>query len=183
METLFPGGSGRLRLVEPAELVELDAGEDAAEAAEAHDGEEEEAVVDVDELDAVHEAPEPGVELEVQPAGKKIRSLQVLSGGEKSMAALGFTFALMLARPSPFYVLDEVDAALDEVNIDRFLELVNRFRDRAQFIVITHQAGTMEAADALYGVSMPGNGVSQVISRRLPRESDGPALAAAPDLA
>jgi chromosome segregation protein len=182
METLFPGGSGRLRLVEPAELVELEAGEDAVEAAEAHDGEEE-AVVDVDELDAVHEAPEPGVELEVQPAGKKIRSLQVLSGGEKSMAALGFTFALMLARPSPFYVLDEVDAALDEVNIDRFLELVNRFRDRAQFIVITHQAGTMEAADALYGVSMPGNGVSQVISRRLPRESDGPALAAAPDLA
>jgi chromosome segregation protein len=106
----------------------------------------------------------------------------VLSGGEKSMAALGFTFALMLARPSPFYVLDEVDAALDEVNIDRFLELVDRFRDRAQFVVITHQAGTMESADALYGVSMPGNGVSQVISRRLPRQSDGPSgtLSAAP---
>jgi chromosome segregation protein len=156
-------------------------------AADAHVGLDEDPAVeaenDLDDLDAVREAPEPGVELEVQPAGKKIRSLQVLSGGEKSMAALGFTFALMLARPSPFYVLDEVDAALDEVNIDRFLELVNRFRDRAQFIVITHQAGTMEAADALYGVSMPGNGVSQVISRRLPRESDGPALAAAPDLA
>ena len=88
----------------------------------------------------------------------------------------------MLARPSPFYVLDEVDAALDEVNIDRFLELVDRFRDRAQFVVITHQAGTMEAADALYGVSMPGNGVSQVISRRLPRET-APALHAAPDAA
>ncbi|MFM8611731.1 MAG: hypothetical protein ACKOD0_03365, partial [Actinomycetota bacterium] len=86
--------------------------------------------------------------------------------------------------PSPFYVLDEVDAALDEVNIDRFLELVDRFRDRAQFIVITHQAGTMEAADALYGVSMPGNGVSQVISRRLPRGAgDGARLGAAPPAA
>ena len=163
MATLFPGGTGRLALVEPDELEASEESED-------------------DDEDAVREDPEPGVELEVQPAGKRIRSLQVLSGGEKSMAALGFTFALMLARPSPFYVLDEVDAALDEVNIDRFLELVDRFRDRAQFIVITHQAGTMEAADALYGVSMPGNGVSQVISRRLPRET-GPALAAAPDAA
>ncbi len=160
--TLFPGGSGRLRLVEPA----------ATTAAE-EDDEATGVDADVDGEDALlaGEPPEPGVELEVQPAGKRIRSLSILSGGEKSMAALGFTFALMLARPSPFYVLDEVDAALDEVNIDRFLELVDRFRDRAQFIVITHQAGTMEAADALYGVSMPGNGVSQVISRRLPRGS------------
>ena len=174
--TLFPGGSGHLRLVEPAELVELD----PAEAAEDEPGAE--AEPESEDIDAVVEVPEPGVELEVQPAGKKIRSLSVLSGGEKSMAALGFTFALMLARPSPFYVLDEVDAALDEVNIDRFLELVDRFRDRAQFVVITHQAGTMESADALYGVSMPGNGVSQVISRRLPRQSDGPTgtLRAAP---
>ena len=168
-------------------MIDIEGEEEAVEAADAHEGQDEDPAVeaenDLDDLDAVREAPEPGVELEVQPAGKKIRSLQVLSGGEKSMAALGFTFALMLARPSPFYVLDEVDAALDEVNIDRFLELVNRFRDRAQFIVITHQAGTMEAADALYGVSMPGNGVSQVISRRLPRENDGPALAAAPELA
>ena len=174
--TLFPGGSGRLRLVEPAELVELDPADAAEEEAGA------EAEPESEDIDAVVEVPEPGVELEVQPAGKKIRSLSVLSGGEKSMAALGFTFALMLARPSPFYVLDEVDAALDEVNIDRFLELVDRFRDRAQFVVITHQAGTMESADALYGVSMPGNGVSQVISRRLPRQSDGPSgtLSAAP---
>ncbi len=174
--TLFPGGSGHLRLVEPAELVELD----PADATEDEAGAE--AEPESEDIDAVVEVPEPGVELEVQPAGKKIRSLSVLSGGEKSMAALGFTFALMLARPSPFYVLDEVDAALDEVNIDRFLELVDRFRDRAQFVVITHQAGTMESADALYGVSMPGNGVSQVISRRLPRQSDGPTetLRAAP---
>lgn len=180
IETLFPGGTGRLTLVDPAESGEADEPEAVQESADADEGVE--AASDGDELDAVREAPEPGVELEVQPAGKRIRSLQVLSGGEKSMAALGFTFALMLARPSPFYLLDEVDAALDEVNIDRFLELVDRFRDRAQFIVITHQAGTMEAADALYGVSMPGNGVSQVISRRLPRET-GPALAAAPDAA
>ena len=170
--TLVPGGSGRLRLVEPAELVELDPADAAEEEAGA------EAEPESEDIDADVEFPEP----EVQPAGKKIRSLSVLSGGEKSMAALGFTFALMLARPSPFYVLDEVDAALDEVNIDRFLELVDRFRDRAQFVVITHQAGTMESADALYGVSMPGNGVSQVISRRLPRQSDGPSgtLSAAP---
>ncbi len=174
--TLFPGGSGRLRLVEPAELVQQGPGEATEDEADS------EGEVVSDDPDAFAEEPEPGVELEVQPAGKKIRSLSVLSGGEKSMAALGFTFALMLARPSPFYVLDEVDAALDEVNIDRFLELVDRFRDRAQFVVITHQAGTMEAADALYGVSMPGNGVSQVISRRLPRTTDGPAgtLSAAP---
>ncbi|MEY4226105.1 MAG: hypothetical protein RL190_862, partial [Actinomycetota bacterium] len=173
--TLFPGGSGRLRLVEPAAVVPLEEGEEPVE------GEADPAAAD--DPDAVAEEPEPGVELEVQPAGKRIRSLTVLSGGEKSMAALGFTFALMLARPSPFYVLDEVDAALDEVNIDRFLELVDRFRDRAQFIVITHQAGTMEAADALYGVSMPGNGVSQVISRRLPRGGDGARLGAAPPAA
>ena len=120
--TLFPGGSGRLRLVEPAELVELD----PAEATEDEPGVE--AEPEGEDIDAVVEVPEPGVELEVQPAGKKIRSLSVLSGGEKSMAALGFTFALMLARPSPFYVLDEVDAALDVVNIDRCLELVERFR-------------------------------------------------------
>ncbi|MBM3680712.1 MAG: chromosome segregation protein SMC [Actinobacteria bacterium] len=177
--TLFPGGSGRLRLVEPAAVVPLEEGEEPIEA-EA----DPEAAADPDDPDAAPEEPEPGVELEVQPAGKRIRSLTVLSGGEKSMAALGFTFALMLARPSPFYVLDEVDAALDEVNIDRFLELVDRFRDRAQFIVITHQAGTMEAADALYGVSMPGNGVSQVISRRLPRGAgDGARLGAAPSAA
>ena len=172
--TLFPGGMGRLRLVEPTELVTVD-GEDTPDADEVL-GAEAEAEVDADlKATGSREPAEPGVELEVQPAGKRIRSLSVLSGGEKSMAALGFTFALMLARPSPFYVLDEVDAALDEINIDRFLELVDRFRDRAQFIVITHQAGTMEAADALYGVSMPGNGVSQVLSRRLPRTADGAA--------
>jgi chromosome segregation protein len=88
------------------------------------------------------------------------------------MTALAFLFAVFLARPCPFYILDEVEAALDDLNIDRFLTLLRQFSDRAQFIVVTHQKRTMEAADCLYGVSMAGNGVSQVISRRLPAEAD-----------
>ncbi len=109
---------------------------------------------------------EPGVELEIQPAGKRLASMGLLSGGERSLGALAFLFALMLARPSPFYVLDEVDAALDDANISRFLELIERYRERAQFIIITHQQLTMEIADTLYGVSMAGDGVSTVLSRR-----------------
>ena len=109
-----------------------------------------------------------GVEIEITPAGKATRRLTLLSGGEKSLTALAFLFAVFLARPCPFYILDEVEAALDDANIDRFLQLVRRFSDRAQFIVVTHQKRTMEAADCLYGVSMAGNGVSKVISRRLP---------------
>jgi chromosome segregation protein len=84
------------------------------------------------------------------------------------MTALAFLFAVFLARPCPFYILDEVEAALDDLNIDRFLALLRRVSGRAQFIVVTHQKRTMEAADCLYGVSMAGNGVSKVISRRLP---------------
>ena len=79
-------------------------------------------------------------------------------------------FAVFLARPCPFYILDEVEAALDDINIDRFLQLVRRYSDRAQFIVVTHQKRTMEAADTLYGVSMGGDGVSMVLSRKLPRD-------------
>jgi chromosome segregation protein len=113
---------------------------------------------------------EPGVELEVTPAGKQITRLAMLSGGEKALAAIAFLFAIMLARPCPFYVLDEVDAALDDANVERFLTLVDRYRDQAQFIVITHQKRTMEMADVLYGVTMAGDGISKVVSRRLPRE-------------
>jgi chromosome segregation protein len=109
-----------------------------------------------------------GVEIEITPAGKATRRLSLLSGGEKSMTALAFLFAVFLARPCPFYILDEVEAALDDLNLDRFLTLLRRHCTRAQFIVITHQKRTMEAADALYGVSMGGDGVSKVISRRLP---------------
>jgi chromosome segregation protein len=111
-----------------------------------------------------------GVEIEIVPAGKSTKRLSLLSGGEKSMTALAFLFAVFLARPCPFYILDEVEAALDDLNLDRFLSLLRRYSDRAQFIVITHQKRTMEAADWLYGVSMAGNGVSKVLSRRLPPE-------------
>jgi chromosome segregation protein len=133
--TLFPGGEGRLRLVE---------------------AEDEESL--------------PGIEVELRPAGKRVQRLSLLSGGEKALGAISFLFALFLARPCPFYLLDEVEAALDDTNIGRFVELLRRYADRAQFVVITHQKRTMEAADILYGVTMGGDGVSQVVSRRLPRE-------------
>jgi chromosome segregation ATPase len=116
------------------------------------------------------EGEEPGIEVELSPAGKRIARLSLLSGGEKALGAISFLFALFLARPCPFYLLDEVEAALDDTNIGRFCELLRRFSGRAQFIVVTHQKRTMEAADALYGVTMGGDGVSQVVSRRLPRE-------------
>ena len=97
-----------------------------------------------------------------------MKRLTLLSGGEKSMVALAFLFAVFLARPCPFYILDEVEAALDDLNIDRFLELLRTYSGHAQFIVVTHQKRTMEAADSLYGVSMGSDGISKVISRRLP---------------
>jgi chromosome segregation protein len=141
--TLFPGGEGRLRLVEPEE-----------------------------------EGTEPGVEVELRPAGKRVTRLSLLSGGEKALGAISFLFALFLAKPCPFYLLDEVEAALDDANIARFVELLRRYADRAQFIVITHQKRTMEAADVLYGVTMCQDGVSQIVSRRLPRH-DAAAVATA----
>jgi chromosome segregation protein len=115
-------------------------------------------------------AGEIGVEVELRPAGKKITRLGMLSGGEKALGAISFLFALFLAKPCPFYLLDEVEAALDDTNIGRFVELLRRYADRAQFVVITHQKRTMEAADVLYGVTMGNDGVSQIVSRRLPRE-------------
>ena len=116
------------------------------------------------------EEEEPGIEIELQPAGKRITRLSLLSGGEKALGAISFLFALFLARPSPFYVLDEVEAALDDTNITRFVELLRRFSDRAQFVVVTHQKRTMEAADILYGVTMGADGVSQIVSKRLRHE-------------
>src|SRR5439155_16364312 len=113
---------------------------------------------------------EPGVEIELRPAGKQVTRLSLLSGGEKSLGAIAFLFALFLSHPCPFYLLDEAEAALDDTNIGRFVELLRRYSDRAQFIVITHQKRTMEAADVLYGVTMGGDGVSQVVSRKLPRD-------------
>ncbi len=113
---------------------------------------------------------EGGVEIELQPAGKRVTRLSLLSGGEKALGAISFLFALFLARPCPFYLLDEVEAALDDTNIGRFVELLRRFSDRAQFVVVTHQKRTMEAADILYGVTMGADGVSQVVSKRLAPE-------------
>ena len=104
---------------------------------------------------------EAGIEVELRPAGKRITRLTLLSGGEKALGAISFLFALFLAKPCPFYLLDEVEAALDDANVSRFVELLRRYADRAQFIVITHQKRTMEAADVLYGVTMGGDGVSR----------------------
>ncbi len=113
---------------------------------------------------------EDGIEIELSPAGKRVTKLSLLSGGEKALGAISFLFALFLARPCPFYLLDEVEAALDDANIGRFVELLRRFSDRAQFIVVTHQKRTMEAADALYGVTMGADGISQVVSKRITPE-------------
>ncbi|MHB1164953.1 MAG: chromosome segregation protein SMC [Candidatus Nanopelagicales bacterium] len=112
-----------------------------------------------------------GVDVEARPPGKRIKRLSLLSGGERSLTAVAFLVALFKARPSPFYVLDEVEAALDEVNLGRLIDIIEELRDSSQLIVITHQKRTMEIADALYGVSMRGDGVTQVIGQRL-RESE-----------
>jgi chromosome segregation protein len=108
-----------------------------------------------------------GVEVEARPPGKRVRRLSLLSGGERSLVALAFYFAIFRARPSPFYVLDEVEAALDDVNLHRFLDLLDDTREHAQLLIVSHQRRTMEAGDALYGVSMQADGVSKVVSRRL----------------
>ena len=166
---LFPGGRGRLRLVrEDAGPRPVLGGAESDEDAPSEEERVEEALEAAAEAEEAGPEDTMGVEIEITPAGKATKRLTLLSGGEKSMTALAFLFAVFLARPCPFYILDEVEAALDDLNIDRFLTLLRRFSDRAQFIVVTHQKRTMEAADCLYGVSMAGNGVSKVISRRLP---------------
>jgi len=131
---LFPGGTGRLMLVEPDDLLNT------------------------------------GVEIEVRPAGRNVRRVSLLSGGERSMAALAFLFAVFRSRPSPFYMMDEVEAALDDVNLSRFLALVHEFRDEAQLLIVSHQKRTMETGDALYGVTMAPGGSSQVVSQKVAKE-------------
>jgi len=111
-----------------------------------------------------------GVEVEARPPGKKVKRLSLLSGGERSLVAVAFLVALFKARPSPFYILDEVEAALDDTNLGRLLEIYEELRAQSQLLVITHQKRTMEVGDALYGVSMRGDGVSTVISQRLREE-------------
>jgi len=132
--TLFPGGTGRLSLTDPSDLLDT------------------------------------GVEVEARPAGKNVRKLSLLSGGERSLVALAFLFAVFRSRPSPFYLLDEVEAALDDVNLHRFLDLLHEFRGEAQLIIVSHQKRTMEAADALYGVTMTPGGSSKVVSQKVRRE-------------
>ena len=128
---LFPGGSGRVVLTDPHDLLNT------------------------------------GIEMEARPSGKTVRRLSLLSGGERSLTALAYLFAVFRARPSPFYLMDEVEAALDDVNLHRFLDLVHEFRDEAQLLVVSHQKRTMEAADVLYGVSMAPGGSSRVVSQRI----------------
>jgi len=131
---LFPGGTGRLVLLDPDDLLNT------------------------------------GVEIEVRPAGRNVRRVSLLSGGERSMAALAFLFAVFRSRPSPFYLMDEVEAALDDVNLSRFLALVHEFRDEAQLLIVSHQKRTMETGDALYGVTMAPGGSSQVVSQKVEKE-------------
>jgi chromosome segregation protein len=175
IQHLFPGGRGKLRLVKPPQPRVVLGGEEPESAEEAPQPSEESADPEtalISGAQAAQEQPRetPGVEIEVTPAGKSTKRLSLLSGGEKSLVALGFLFAVFLARPCPFYIMDEVEAALDDRNIDRFLRLVKGYADRSQFIIITHQRRTMEAADVLYGVSMGGDGISKVVSRRLEGE-------------
>ncbi len=106
-----------------------------------------------------------GIEIEARPSGKNVRRLSLLSGGERSLTALGYLFAVYRARPSPFYLLDEVDAALDDVNLGRFVDLVNVFRRDAQLLIVSHQKRTMEAADFLHGVSMAPGGSTKLVSQ------------------
>jgi len=134
---LFPGGTGKLVLTDPSNMLTT------------------------------------GIEVEASPAGKKVKRLSLLSGGERSLTAVAMLVAIFKARPSPFYVMDEVEAALDDVNLGRLLEIFRELRDDSQLIVITHQKRTMEIADALYGVTMRGDGVTTVISQRLTEEPVG----------
>ena len=108
-----------------------------------------------------------GIEIEARPSGKNVKKLSLLSGGERSLTALAFLFAVFRSRPSPFYVMDEVEAALDDAYLFRFLGLVDQFRDESQLLIVSHQKRTMEAADCLYGVSMASGGSSKVVSEKV----------------
>jgi chromosome segregation protein len=173
---LFPGGKGRLTLVAERDrggrLAPVIGGQPLPASGAGDDPEpsDDGGEAGEDQLGAAGSEAEDldGVEIEITPAGKDPKRLSLLSGGEKSMTALAFLFSVFLARPCPFYILDEVEAALDDLNITRFLTLLQQYSSRAQFIVVTHQKRTMEAADSLYGVSMGSDGISKVISRKLP---------------
>lgn len=149
-EELFPGGRATLRLEERAATYDTD----------------ETAPFDGAQEAAGRPAPPPGVEILAQPLGKRLVALSLLSGGERALTALAVILALQQVNPSPFYVLDEVDAPLDDANIGRFTRLLRRLAERQQFLVVTHNHATMAAADALYGVTMGEDGISRLLSVR-----------------
>ena len=107
---------------------------------------------------------ESGIEIEAQPPGKKLQSLSLLSGGERAFTAIALLFAILDVRPTPFCILDEIEAALDDVNVYRFADYLKNYSDKTQFIVVTHRRGTMEAANILYGVTMQERGISKLLS-------------------
>ena len=110
---------------------------------------------------------ECGIDINVQPPGKKLQNMTLLSGGEKAFTAIALLFAILKINPSPFCVLDEIEAALDDVNVYRYAEYLKKFTKDTQFLVITHRKGTMEAADTVYGVTMEENGISKLLSMNL----------------
>ena len=122
-------------------------------------------------LDNEEDPLEAGIEIVAQPPGKKLQNINLMSGGEKTMTAIALMFAVLKTRPTPFCILDEVEAALDDNNIDRFSKYLRNFHD-IQFAIVTHQKATMEHADVLYGVTMPEHGISKVLSLRLGDDFD-----------
>ena len=110
---------------------------------------------------------ESGIEIEVQPPGKKLQNLMLLSGGERAFTAIALLFAILRLNPTPFCVLDEIEAALDDANVYKFAQYLKKYSNITQFAVITHRKGTMEVSDALYGVTMQEHGVSKVVSLKM----------------
>ena len=108
-----------------------------------------------------------GIDIEAQPPGKKLQNMMLLSGGEKALTAIAILFAILKINPAPFCVLDEIEAALDDINVYRFADYLKKFANKTQFLVITHRKGTMQAADTVYGVTMEENGISKLLSMKL----------------
>jgi chromosome segregation protein len=118
---------------------------------------------------------ESGIEIIAKPPGKQLQSITLLSGGEKTMTAVSLLFAIYMVKPSPFCVLDEMDAPLDESNINRFIKILDRFVHQSQFVVITHNKRTIAKADVLYGVTMEEHGISKLVGVRLTKREEAPA--------